>query len=134
MLCPTRLEPRLSLLPRIESPPQRRAKPAFRNRFDRFRDRTHIITLLTTSEGLIKGNKAYHTTPRAHLLLKVHILNNLWQSPTIISENIIPEDITSLDIESIDFNNKDLLKSLILKLLDTIEQLAQTNHQQYEEI
>ena len=46
----------------------------------------------------------------------------------------IPEDITSLDIESIDFNNKDILKSLILKLLDTIEQLAQTNHQQYEEI
>ena len=45
----------------------------------------------------------------------------------------IPEDITSLDIESIDFNNKDTLKSLILKLLDTIEQLAQTNHQQYEE-
>ena len=36
----------------------------------------------------------------------------------------IPEDIASLDIESIDFNNKDLLKSLILKLLDTIEQLA----------
>ena len=36
----------------------------------------------------------------------------------------IPEDIASLDIESIDFNNRDLLKSLILKLLDTIEQLA----------
>ena len=36
----------------------------------------------------------------------------------------IPEDIASLDIESIDFNNKDLLKSLILKLLDTIEQLV----------
>ena len=36
----------------------------------------------------------------------------------------IPEDIESLDIESIDFNNKDLLKSLILKLLDTIEQLV----------
>ena len=48
-------------------------------------------------------------------------------------QGIIPEDITSLDIESIDFNNKDMLKSLILKLLDTIEQLAQTNHQQYEE-
>ena len=46
----------------------------------------------------------------------------------------IPEDITSLDIESIDFNNKDIVKALILKLLDTIEQLAQTNHQQYEEI
>ena len=46
----------------------------------------------------------------------------------------IPEDIASLDIESIDFNNRDLLKSLILKLLDTIEQLAQVNHQLHEEI
>ena len=46
----------------------------------------------------------------------------------------IPEDITSPDIESIDFNEKDIVKALILKLLDTIEQLAQTNHQQYEEM
>jgi hypothetical protein len=43
--------------------------------------------------------------------------------------NSIPEDITSLDIERIDFNNKDTL----LKLLDTIEQLAQINNQQHEE-
>ena len=35
----------------------------------------------------------------------------------------IPEDMTALDIESIDFNNKDMVKFLILKLLDTIEQL-----------
>jgi hypothetical protein len=47
--------------------------------------------------------------------------------------NSIPEDITSLDIERIDFNNKDTLKTLFLKLLDTIEQLAQTNNQQHEE-
>ena len=40
----------------------------------------------------------------------------------------IPEDVVSLDIESIDFNNKYLLKSLILKLLDTIEQLVQTKY------
>ena len=46
----------------------------------------------------------------------------------------IPEDITILDIESIDFNNKDMVKFLILKLLDTIEQLVQTKHQQYKEI
>jgi hypothetical protein len=46
----------------------------------------------------------------------------------------IPEDVTSLDIERIDFDNKDTLKALLLKLLDTIEQLAQINHQQYEEI
>ncbi|MBK5190555.1 MAG: transposase [Methanosarcinales archaeon] len=39
----------------------------------------------------------------------------------------------TLDIESIDFNNKDILKSLILKLLDTIEQLAQSNRQLHEE-
>jgi len=48
--------------------------------------------------------------------------------------NSIPDDITSLDIESIDFNNKDTLKTLILKLLDTIEQSAQINRQQYGEI
>ena len=48
--------------------------------------------------------------------------------------NNIPEDITSLDIGRIDFNNKDTLKILLLKLLDTIEQLAQTNNQQYGEI
>lgn len=45
----------------------------------------------------------------------------------------IPEDVTSLDIERIDFDDKDTLKALLLKLLDTIEQLAQINHQQYEE-
>ena len=45
----------------------------------------------------------------------------------------IQEDITSLDIERIDFNNKDTLKTLILKLLDTIEQLAQTNNRQHGE-
>ena len=49
-------------------------------------------------------------------------------------KNSIPEDIISLDIESIDLNNKDTLKILILKLLDTIEQLAQINRQQYGEI
>jgi hypothetical protein len=48
-------------------------------------------------------------------------------------QNIIPEDITSLDIEHIDFNNKDTLKTLLLKLLDTIEQLAKTNNQQHGE-
>ncbi len=37
----------------------------------------------------------------------------------------IPENVTSLDIERIDFDNKDALKALLLKLLDTIEQLTQ---------
>ncbi len=45
----------------------------------------------------------------------------------------IPENIASLDIESIDFSDKDILKILILTLLNTIEQSAQINRQLYEE-
>lgn len=48
-------------------------------------------------------------------------------------QDIIPDDITSLDIERIDFSNKDILKALILQLLNFIEQLAQTIHKLYEE-
>jgi len=48
-------------------------------------------------------------------------------------QGIIPEDIASLDIECIDFSNKDILKALILQLLNFIEQLAQTIHKLYGE-
>ena len=41
--------------------------------------------------------------------------------------NIIHEGITSLDVDKINFEDKDAIRNLILRLLNTIEQLAQSN-------
>jgi 5-methylcytosine-specific restriction endonuclease McrA len=46
----------------------------------------------------------------------------------------IPEEILSLNVEEIDFNDGELVKNLIIKLLNVIEREAQINRQLQEEI
>ncbi len=45
----------------------------------------------------------------------------------------IPEEILSLNVEEINFSDAELVKNLIIKLLNLIEQQAQNNHQLQEE-
>jgi len=46
----------------------------------------------------------------------------------------VPEEILSLNVEEINFNDGELVKNLIIKLLNVIEQEAQINRQLQEEI
>ena len=46
----------------------------------------------------------------------------------------IPEEILKLDVDDINFTDGELVKNLIIKLLNVIEQEAQINHQLQEEI
>ena len=43
--------------------------------------------------------------------------------------NIIHEGITNLDVDKINFEDKDAVRELILRLLNTVEQLAQSNQE-----
>jgi len=44
----------------------------------------------------------------------------------------IPAEILSLNVEEINLNDEELVKNLIIKLLNLVEQQAQINHQLQE--